>query len=501
MKEVINLINNIKGNGNKTILDLQDFLWNDKSYFVASAKPLNCDYIIAKGNNIIILVIESGFDDEWLMDESYSDDEPPMWISSLGKQILSPIFRLRHAKRLIYLSMIKEGITVEIGLVLLVYGEILDLSSNYKDCLSVDMIWHNLFDKQNDAINYFNLPFNATPKSPVYKKIKSVIASCTNDKIKRKLFTSLPENDEDICEPGSLLRMCEDRKPTMNIDSDVFKELDNLLGLEELKSKMRKTAAFLAYNNQVGGRHNDSVHLHAMFLGNPGTGKTTVASLYARMLHGLGLLPGEVLKVISRNDIIGELYGSIEKNLNNIVDELEGQSGGVLFVDEAYTLAPPDDMRDPGWESISCFMRIMDTHPSIVLVFAGYEQEMRSFIDHNPGFKSRLHNNVFLFPDFSETELIRMVEGVITGKEYTLEEEAHKRIEAHIHAVCSCRDKYFGNGRFARTLADEIFQKHAMRIIDGGITDEKLVMTISGSDIPEYKPSVVVKERRIGFSA
>ena len=500
MKELIRLICDMTVGGNKEISDLEALLKSDKSYFVANAGPLYCDFVIARRSDILVLVIEDGYEKQWLSNEERSDSDPPMWLSSTGSEIPSPIFSLRHAKRLLCLSMMKAGIKVNIATVLLVRGEILGMSTYFSNNLTIDHLWHNMGDLLGEPYESCSITFNASLTSPVYDKINAVITSCKEGKMNRQLLSNLPDNDEDICEPGAIRRMFERDESNGNLAADVFGELDSLVGLSELKARMHETAVFLAYNNQVGGRHNDSVHLHAMFLGNPGTGKTTVASIYAKLLHSLGLLSGEGMKVISRNDIVGEFYGSVEKNLNRYVDDLEHNGGGVLFVDEAYSLAPPNDHKDPGWDAIQCLMRIMDTHPKIVLVFAGYEREMRSFLDFNPGFKSRLHNNVFRFTDFSETELIGMVETIITDKGYTLEDEAQVRIASHVHEAYSCRDRYFGNGRFARTLADETFIRHAGRIMAGCIKEETSVMTITAADIPEYRPSIDVSEKRIGFS-
>jgi stage V sporulation protein K len=238
-------------------------------------------------------------------------------------------------------------------------------------------------------------------------------------------------------------------------------ELDSLVGLESVKEQVRALVAFL----QVQGRRLEhglpevATTQHLVFVGNPGTGKTTIARLLAQMYHSMGLLERGHLVEVDRAGLVGEYVGHTAAKTDRAIRRA---LGGVLFIDEAYALTPADGRMDFGAEAVETLLKRMeDYRHRLVVIVAGYPRLMRRFLDSNPGLRSRFSREIS-FPDYSTPELLAITERFAATSEYDLEEGAERELAAIFDGVR--RGEGFGNARFARTLFEQALNAQALRL-------------------------------------
>jgi type VII secretion ATPase EccA len=238
-------------------------------------------------------------------------------------------------------------------------------------------------------------------------------------------------------------------------------ELDSLVGLETVKEQVRALVAFL----QVQGRRLEhglpevATTQHLVFVGNPGTGKTTIARLLAQMYRSMGLLEKGHLVEVDRAGLVGEYVGHTAAKTDRAIRRA---LDGVLFIDEAYALTPADGRMDFGAEAVETLLKRMeDYRHRLVVIVAGYPRLMRRFLDSNPGLRSRFSREIS-FPDYSTPELLAITERVAATSEYDLEEGAARELTAIFDGVR--RGEGFGNARFARTLFEQALNAQALRL-------------------------------------
>jgi stage V sporulation protein K len=238
-------------------------------------------------------------------------------------------------------------------------------------------------------------------------------------------------------------------------------ELDALVGLETVKDQVRALVAFL----QVQGRRKEhglpevATSQHLVFLGNPGTGKTTIARLLAQMYRSIGLLRRGHLVEVDRAGLVGEYVGSTalktERAVRRALD-------GVLFIDEAYALVPEDPGRDFGPEAVEVVLKRMeDYRERLVVIVAGYPRLMNHFLDSNPGLRSRFSREI-VFPDYSTADLLAITRKFAADHEYELAEGAERALASIFDAAR--RGEGFGNARYARTIFEHALNAQALRL-------------------------------------
>ncbi|MEU8617884.1 right-handed parallel beta-helix repeat-containing protein [Streptomyces sp. NPDC048623] len=242
---------------------------------------------------------------------------------------------------------------------------------------------------------------------------------------------------------------------------EVLGELDALVGLESVKHEVRTLTNMIEVGRrrQQAGLKAVSARRHLVFTGNPGTGKTTVARLYGEVLAALGVLERGHLVEVSRVDLVGEHIGSTAIRTQEAFDRARG---GVLFVDEAYALAPEDSGRDFGREAIDTLVKLMEDHrDAVVVIAAGYTAEMERFLTVNPGVASRFSRTIS-FTDYVPEELLRIVEQQAEEHEYRLAEGSGEALVKYFAELP--KGPTFGNGRTARQTFEAMVERHAGRV-------------------------------------
>ena len=248
-------------------------------------------------------------------------------------------------------------------------------------------------------------------------------------------------------------------------DADsLLAELDAMIGLAGVKREIRKLTNLQKVAEQrrlAGLPPGPSIGRHMVFAGPPGTGKTTVARLYGRILAALGVVEkGQVVEV-SRADLVSENVGGTALKTTAAFDQAKG---GVLFVDEAYALSRKTTGTDFGREAIDTLVKLMEDHrDEVVVIAAGYSAEMRDFLSTNPGLKSRISRTVD-FENYSPAELLQITEAQANKDGYRLSDGARDAILEHFKSIK--RDATFGNGRTARRVFEAAVERQAQRLAD-----------------------------------
>jgi AAA+ superfamily predicted ATPase/uncharacterized tellurite resistance protein B-like protein len=261
-------------------------------------------------------------------------------------------------------------------------------------------------------------------------------------------------------------------------------ELNDLIGMENIKEEVRTLTNFLKVQKIRADRGlaKTPVSLHAVFCGPPGTGKTTVARLMSRIYQGLGFLVKGHLIETDRSGMVAGYVGQTAEKVDSLVNSA---LDGVLFIDEAYALVPEESGRDFGQEAIDVLLKRMeDYRDRMVVVVAGYTDEMTIFIESNPGLESRF-NRYFYFDHYQPEELLAIFEKMCGKNHFKLADDAREKLRMVFEDLYIKRDKTFGNARLVRNLFERVIEKQANRLaVLTSLSDETLT-TLLAEDIPD----------------
>jgi Holliday junction resolvasome RuvABC ATP-dependent DNA helicase subunit len=265
---------------------------------------------------------------------------------------------------------------------------------------------------------------------------------------------------------------------------NILAELESLIGLEKVKEDVRRLADFIqvVQMRKAKGLKTPEVSLHMVFLGHPGTGKTTVARLIGQIYKALRVISKGHLIETDRAKLVAAYMGQTAIKTTQVV---ETALGGILFIDEAYMLAPRDPSgNDYGHEAIDTLLKLMEDHrDELVVIAAGYPAEMDRFVNSNPGLQSRF-SKYFSFEDYAPSQLVEIFNRFCKESDYTLTEPTLDKVRAFFEAAYASRDARFGNARLARNIFEKAIENQSSRIVNMEIKSDVLT-TIEACDIPD----------------
>lgn len=260
-----------------------------------------------------------------------------------------------------------------------------------------------------------------------------------------------------------------------------IEDLNNLIGLNQVKAEVTAMKNFIEVNQrrEQAGMKTPPVSYHCVFTGNPGTGKTTVARIVAGIYKNMGILKKGHLVETDRSGLVAEYVGQTAVKTNKIIDSA---LDGVLFVDEAYSLVS-GGKEDFGKEAIATLVKRMeDDRDRLVVILAGYAQEMERFIESNPGLRSRF-NRYIHFEDYTADELLQIYKGFLAKYDYRMEPEAEQALLRHLETCASGRKKDFGNARYVRNMFEKTIEAQAVRLSSLPFTDKECLAMITVDDV------------------
>lgn len=270
----------------------------------------------------------------------------------------------------------------------------------------------------------------------------------------------------------------QDFKESSNVPLDeLLNQLDELVGLENVKQHVRD---LIVYNQIMDLRDKNGLKkpdktLHMAFLGNPGTAKTTVARIVGRMYKNIGLLSKGHFIEASRTDLIAEYQGQTALKVKRLINRAKG---GVLFIDEAYSITENDRSDSYGRESLTELTKALEDYRNdLVVIVAGYPNLMDQFFKSNPGLKSRF-NTFISFDDYSLDDLVQIFNYTCSKNDYVVEDQAIEKVRDLLQTKLNEKDVYFSNGRFVRNLFDDITLNQSKRLVKlkGHIPKEDLIL-------------------------
>ena len=279
-----------------------------------------------------------------------------------------------------------------------------------------------------------------------------------------------------------------DPEPRPNLE-EVLAELDGLCGLERVKKDVKSLINLVKVQKlrEEQGLPVAPMSLHLVFLGNPGTGKTTVARLLAKIYHAIGVLSKGQLVEVDRSGLVAGYVGQTAIKTGEVIQKA---LGGVLFIDEAYSLAGQDSPNDFGREAIEVLLKGMEDHrKDLIVIVAGYDELMEQFIHANPGLESRF-NKYFYFEDYDSPQLLEIFQSMCKKHGYVLSEEAERWAKEDFQAIYQERDENFGNARDVRNLFEKAVARQADRVAQLEEVTKEQLMELLPEDLKEEPENV-----------
>lgn len=264
---------------------------------------------------------------------------------------------------------------------------------------------------------------------------------------------------------------------------EIMGELDSLIGLDAVKKLVREIQAFVEIQKRRSQERlaAEPTVLHMVFRGNPGTGKTTVARILGAIFREMGVIPKGHLVEVERADLVGEYIGHTARKTR---EHLRRALGGILFIDEAYSLARGNE-KDFGKEAIDTIVKDMEDHKhDLILILAGYRNEMETFLQANPGLRSRFPIHID-FPDYSITDLLAIADLMVQKRQYKLTPAAREAITVQLRNKAEGQSMNFGNARVVRNIVEKAIRRQAVRLVQKKYMTRDELMLLEREDIEE----------------
>jgi AAA+ superfamily predicted ATPase len=360
------------------------------------------------------------------------------------------------------------------------------------------------FRKRDRSFGNARYVFDIIEKSKIQMGIRLMESEKVEEMGKRDLSLIIKEDVKNLEDSkNNILTDIEIDEPQLKSS---LKELDGLIGMNSIKTDIQDMVRLVKYFKYSGKDVLNNFFLHTVFVGNPGTGKTTVARILTNIYRALGILERGLMIETDRQGLVAGYVGQTAIKTSKKIDEAEG---GVLFIDEAYALTSggKSSMGDFGDEAIQTLLKRMEDDRGKFFVFvAGYPENMNNFLKANPGLKSRF-DKTLTFEDYSPDELFEIAQFMLKEKGLNLKANVQPIIQGYLQKLYDQRDKYFGNARTVRKVVDELVRIYNMRLaymIENGkevgsredITVEDLKQLISSKENEVYKPKGIGFRKR-----
>ena len=526
------MIDLIKAQKKESILKTLCRLGSDPTIYSAPLQGLSSQaYLFAKKDEVVLVYIESEDAGVYTKaQENPVDDKDPSYCTYKGSYV-SPVYELGLVAEQIKNAMRRQKKPVPVVYRVLVTSHLIfnisEMSEEWK-ILNVS-VFHRV-----EIPVALNMPTNSDTRLPgrIYdlaneentfeeelKRLLDLESFDPTDPASEPTFPGISLDDEedeqdeddedDFCFDDDELPDSEvtfNNGSTARVDiikplpqGEARKELDKMVGCTAIKKRIDELLLLNRYNkliqkvNPEGKLHN--ICLHGVFVGRPGTGKTTLSKIYGSLLHEAGMLSKGHVVACGRGTFIGGVWGDEEKAVRQVIEKAQG---GVLMIDEAY-LFNGESKNDPGHTIIQLFMDMLadEKQRDIAVLFCGYKDEMAQLFKLNPGLPSRFPNT-FEFPDFTVDELLEITRRRIKEYSYRFTQTGWAKYKEVVKTAYDNRDqKTWGNARFIANLLEHIYMRHAERCVKSQLAEKKRVYTITAADV-EPLPAPASKPR-IGF--